>query len=114
MKKIIFVLSLFLALSSQAQKPQKAPTVDKQLFLEIKDTITTAYHHHYTGKKFWDGMAVRQEAVADSVGLDSVRVMRMYFWANETLRQGKIYTQYIEAYFLSKRKGNDSPEPLKQ
>lgn len=118
MKKLIFIL-LMIPIICFAQKPapkatKPAVVVDKQLFVEIKDTVTTAYHHKFTGKKFWDGTAMRNEAVADSIGLDSVRVMRMYFFANETLRQGKVYTQYVEAYFLGKRKGNDAPEPLKE
>ena len=92
MKKLLFIL-LLAPLFSQGQKNVSKPAVmvDKQLFIEIKDTVTTAYFHKFTGKKFYDGTAMRNEAVADSIGLDSVRVMRMYFFANETMRQGKIY-----------------------
>lgn len=118
MKKFLFMLLLIPVLCLGQKPVQKVgkPTavVDKQLFVEIKDTVTIAYNHHFTGKKFYDGTAVRNEAVADSVGLDSIRVFRFYFFGNETLRQGKIYTQYVEAYFTGKRKGNDAPEPLKQ
>lgn len=102
MKKILLIALLgSFKLSAQTQ--------DIQLNLEVKDTIETVYNHRYTGKWINEGFNLRREVVKDSIGVDSVRVMRAFYWSSSKGYAKKNYIGYSEKKYLSKRKGNGYP-----
>ncbi|MFA5431980.1 MAG: hypothetical protein WC319_03800 [Candidatus Paceibacterota bacterium] len=51
---------------------------DKQLYVEIKDTIETAYHTYFSG---WEqrGFNYSQKTISDSIGIDSVIIKKLYY-----------------------------------
>lgn len=51
---------------------------DKQLYVEIKDTIEIAYHTYFS---VWEqkGFNYSQKTVSDSIGIDSVIIKRLYY-----------------------------------
>lgn len=116
MKKIklfVFIIPCFLlpkVISAQIR-------IEKQLYVEIKDTVEIAYHHYYSGEWSMKGSSVYPVVKKDFVGLDSVRITRLYYFDNDyyTLTGAylgkKVYIDLIlKKEYLSKRKGNDHPE----
>ena len=83
MKYIITITLLFLVANLPAQ--------DRQAWVEVKDTVETAYHTYY-GNWGSDGLNYTQKIIRDSIGVDSVTIIRIYYleWLPK-LRVRKIY-----------------------
>jgi len=84
-------------------------TKNVNLILEIKDTTETAYNYYYTGKWVQKGFAINKEEKKDSIGINKVRIKRLFyntFESNGTIK--KVYLKYEEKEYLEK-KSNDYP-----
>jgi len=77
MKKLIIIVLLF-STSVYSQKH-----IINKLYVEVKDTIQTKYIDIHTGdfeiKDFYLTQIVRK----DSVGFDSIRKTRLFYWTRE-------------------------------
>lgn len=119
MKKIklfVFIIGCFLLprfMSAQIR-------IEKQLYVEIKDTVEVAYHHYYTGEWSINTNSVYPVVKKDSIGLDSVRITRLYYLVDDSVyhrkwggsyEKKKVFIDFIvNKKYLSKRKGNDYAE----
>ena len=105
-------MDLLFGMSGFAQTDYKS---EHRLFLEITDTIETAYDVSY-GNWIQHGFVITREPIYDSIGVDSVRISRLFYimsraqW-EKTKYLGavkyKVYLSYEERKYPNGRKGTD-------
>ncbi len=79
-------ICLYLVLLSVIVRGQDIPA-----FIEITDTIETAYDIYYGG---WEqnGFNFTRKEIKDSVGIDSVRITRIYYYEEFMDKTSETYT----------------------
>lgn len=89
--------------------------LDTKLYVEVKDTTETAYFHYYGDN--WihrDAFSITREEKKDSIGVNKVRITRLYYYTNEFMKGGKTYLDINLKKYLGKRIGNFQPEETAQ
>jgi len=66
------VICLSLVLSSAVALGQ-----DKRLYVEVVDTIETAYYTYYIGE--WNRFSSLPVIEKDSIGIDSIRIIKLFY-----------------------------------
>ncbi len=111
MKRLIItaLITLFM-INVSAQKF----TGDFDLKIEVIDTVQTAYNHYFTGNWIQSNFSMIQEQKKDSIGLDSVRIKRIYYviksYEKISNKFDKVYIGWTEIEYLTPRLGNDYPK----
>ena len=114
MKNLITIILIMFAIQVMAQ--------DKRAYIEVKDTIETAYYTYFTGDWERDGFSMYPTEKSDSIGIDSVSITRIYYFEkydpykniranSDTIlpfRMRKIYLDFEQRKYKNGRSSQDN------
>ena len=95
-----YILSILLLISVNHILAQK------QLYIEIKDTVEVSYDIRHDG---WEkkGFTIQLREVKDSVGLDTFRLQKFYYLDTVKNKVKRIYLEMSLKKIIGRRKGTD-------
>ena len=101
----LLLILMISAISLTAQQQKLEWKSGMRIYAETKDSVVTAYETYISEFEQEGDYAIRREVI-DSIGLDTIRITRLYYWdASSGEESVQKFLDYLDVETIGERKG---------